>query len=145
MFYAWRQVNKVLKVSILCILGNIVMNLILMWPLKQGGIALATVLSSMLNNALLLMLLAKAGLDLPVYRWLGSFLRAVLAAGVAGGAGFLLQMCVFKEYCLAQTGLIWVLPVLALVFGGVYIVVHLACGGRESVEFFHLLRQRNKK
>ena len=84
-FYAWKQVNKVLKVSILCILANIVMNLILMWPLKQGGIALATVLSSILNNTLLLILLAKAGLDLPVSSWVRSFLRAVLAASIAGG------------------------------------------------------------
>ena len=144
-FYAWKQVNKVLKVSILCILANIVMNLILMWPLKQGGIALATVLSSVLNNTLLLILLARAGLDLPVARWIGSFLRAVLAAGIAGTAGFLLQMYALKDYCSVQTGLMWVLPVLLLVFSGVYIAVHLASGGRESMEFFHLLRQRSKR
>jgi len=50
-----------LKVSLVCISLNIVLNLILMWPLKQGGIALATVISAIVYN-LILFLLLKADL-----------------------------------------------------------------------------------
>ena len=144
-FYAWKQVSKVLKVSIFCILANIVMNLILMWPLKQGGIALATVLSSVLNNTLLLILLAKAGLNLPVRHLAWSFIRALLAAVCAVSAAGLVMTWILSKFCPSQAGWLWVLPILALVFGGIYIAVHLAGGGRETVEFFHLLRQRSKR
>lgn len=142
-FYAWKQVNKVLKVSILCIIANIVMNLILMWPLKQGGIALATVLSSVLNNTLLLILLARAGLDLPVRSLCWSFVRALLAAVCAGAAGGVLLVSVFSWYGSRQVEWLWVLPLLAAVFGMVYLAVHRLSGGRETAEFFLLLRQRN--
>ena len=43
-----------LKVSLVCISLNIVLNFALMVPLRQGGIALATIVSSLLNNTLLL-------------------------------------------------------------------------------------------
>lgn len=142
-FYAWKQVHKVLKVSIICICANIVMNLILMWPLKQGGIALATVLSSILNNTLLLILLHRAGLILPGKELSFSFGRAVLAAAAAGAAGWGVLRFVFQEYSSVQSGLLWVLPLLAMVFCAIYFAVHRVCGGKECVEFFHLLRQRN--
>lgn len=51
-----------LRYSLIAIGCNIVLNLILMWHLKQGGIALSTVLASMLNNTLLLRHLQKEGI-----------------------------------------------------------------------------------
>lgn len=144
-FYAWKQVYRVLTVSVICILANILLNLILMWPLKQGGIALATVLSSLLNNTLLLILIARAGLHLPLALLGGSFFRALLSGGSAAAAGWLLLDLGLKKYCSVQTGLLWVLPLLAVVFCAVYFAVHRACGGREGMEFFHLLRQRNRR
>ena len=46
-----------------------VMNLILIWPLKHVGLALATSLSSMLNTGLLLWGLHKAGVYQPAVGW----------------------------------------------------------------------------
>ncbi|NOY75084.1 MAG: murein biosynthesis integral membrane protein MurJ [Kiritimatiellaeota bacterium] len=56
-FHARKEMSTPMRISILCISVNIVLNLILMWPLRQGGIALATVISSVLNNCILLFIL----------------------------------------------------------------------------------------
>ena len=53
-FTSRRDMVTPLKVSLVCIALNIVLNFALMVPLRQGGIALATIVSSLLNNALLL-------------------------------------------------------------------------------------------
>ena len=58
-FHARKEMDTPVKISIICISVNLILNLILMWPLKQGGIALATVISSILNNFLLLFILRK--------------------------------------------------------------------------------------
>ena len=52
------------RIAVICMLANMGMNLVLIWPLKHVGLALATSLSSMLNTGLLLWGLHKAG----VYR-----------------------------------------------------------------------------
>lgn len=53
-FYARKDMRTPLKFSLIAIAINLVLNLIFMWPLKQGGIALATVCSCVVNNLLLL-------------------------------------------------------------------------------------------
>lgn len=53
-FTSRRDMVTPLKVSLICIALNIALNFALMAPLRQGGIALATIVSSLLNNALLL-------------------------------------------------------------------------------------------
>ena len=48
-FYAQKDTRTPVKVALWCIILNFVINLTLMFPLKQGGIALGTVISSTLN------------------------------------------------------------------------------------------------
>ena len=52
-FYARKEMRKPLAASVTAISLNVILNLILMGPLKQGGIALATTISSLVNNAML--------------------------------------------------------------------------------------------
>lgn len=56
-YYSQKDMKTPLKVAIFCIGVNIVLNLILMYPLRQGGIALATTISAILNNTILLQML----------------------------------------------------------------------------------------
>ena len=63
--------------GLIAIAVNLVLNLALMVPMRQGGIALATVISVFLNNTLLLILLEK---------------RTKLGIPVRSGAIFLLKM-----------------------------------------------------
>ncbi len=66
-FYARKDMKTPLQVSLFCIVLNLILNLILMWPLKQGGIALATVLSSLLNNLILLSILNRIFKGIPFF------------------------------------------------------------------------------
>ena len=58
-FYALKDTATPVKVGILSIVSNLVLDLILMGPLKQGGIALSTSLVGILNFALLFFLLQR--------------------------------------------------------------------------------------
>jgi putative peptidoglycan lipid II flippase len=53
-FYALNDTRTPVRIAVLCLLTNIVLSLLLMIPLKHGGLALANSLSSMLNVLLLL-------------------------------------------------------------------------------------------
>jgi putative peptidoglycan lipid II flippase len=58
-FYALQDTKTPVKVAIFSLLANIVFSLFLMGPMRHGGLALATSLSSMLNLAALLWFLKK--------------------------------------------------------------------------------------
>ena len=58
-FTAQKDMKTPFITGLIAIGFNIVLNFALMFPLRQGGIALATVLASVLNNSLLLILLKK--------------------------------------------------------------------------------------
>ena len=58
-FYSQKDMKTPLKVALLCVLVNFVLNLILMIPLKQGGIALSTTIASYLNVFILFFIFAK--------------------------------------------------------------------------------------
>ena len=60
-YYSRKEIKTPVKVALFCVVLNFVLNLILMYPLRQGGIALATVISSFANCFILLFLLRKLG------------------------------------------------------------------------------------
>ncbi|OGV55454.1 MAG: murein biosynthesis integral membrane protein MurJ [Lentisphaerae bacterium GWF2_52_8] len=96
-FYSRKDMKTPVKVSICCVTLSITLSLILMWPLKQGGIALSTVIASFVNNIVLLVLLRRIVGDLhlgPVFR------TCVFSAGAALCSGFGLLMLYDKIPCL---------------------------------------------
>ena len=76
-FYAVQDMKTPLKVSVGCILLNLVLNLLLMKPMKQDGIALATVVASYLNNGILLYLLHRKFGAVP-FRKIGVYILKLL-------------------------------------------------------------------
>lgn len=68
-FFARQDLKTPVRVAIICMVANMVMNLILIWPLKHVGLALATSLSSMLNAYLLFWGLYKIGVYRPAPGW----------------------------------------------------------------------------
>ena len=115
-FFAREDTRTPVKVALGCLAANLVLVLILMWPLAHVGIALATALSAWLNAVLLAWLLRRDGLLQPDRRlkrrlprivgaalamaaalWLAARLAGAAAAGsrrsrsliAAGGGGFL--------------------------------------------------------
>ena len=83
-FISRKKVITPLVVSIGAFVINLTLNLLLMHSLKQGGIALATVVSSLFNNFTLLYLLHREGFDLQLGKLGMSLVKCVGAVAVAG-------------------------------------------------------------
>ena len=122
---------------------NIVLNLILMWPLRQGGIALATVLSSMLNNAILLTCLHREGFELQGRRMFGAAFRALLLSFAVGVPLFFAYPLLRGWLSFRFVGEFPAFCVLALCFGAGYFGLNLLCRAEEPREFFGMLRRRS--
>jgi putative peptidoglycan lipid II flippase len=58
-FFSRQDMKTPVKIGILAMVANMVLNLLLIWPLQHAGLALATALSSWLNAACLLWVLRK--------------------------------------------------------------------------------------
>jgi len=85
-FYAMEQIATPRRVAMMAAGLNFVCNLILVWPMAEGGLALSTVISALFQTAVLAWFLQQrcAGLE---WRAIGSSaLRTLLAAAVMGAA-----------------------------------------------------------
>ena len=68
-FYAKQDIKTPVKVAVISLIANMVLNFALIWQLKHAGLALATSLSSSLNAALLCWFLIKTGRYKPQKGW----------------------------------------------------------------------------
>jgi putative peptidoglycan lipid II flippase len=121
-FYARRDMITPLKISILCISVNIILNVILMFPLRQAGIALATVIASLLNNLLLLLILKK---KLQVNNLFGGLLETVIKSGIATMTAIFTAHITWEAMKLLD--LPWKSLILLLTTGGVFCLTYLLC------------------
>ena len=81
-FFARQDTKTPVKVGIIAMVANMVMNVILVFPLAHAGLALATSLSSFLNAVLLYRILRRDGVYRPRPGWAGLCTRVVVANGV---------------------------------------------------------------
>ncbi|MDD5085800.1 MAG: murein biosynthesis integral membrane protein MurJ [Candidatus Omnitrophica bacterium] len=65
-FYSHQDTRTPVAVGAICMVLNIIFNLVLMWPLKEGGLALATAISGTIQFFLLLYLYRKRFIPLDV-------------------------------------------------------------------------------
>ena len=143
-FYARKDMKTPVRISILCIAVNIILNLILMWPLRQGGIALATVLASLLNNTLLLIILNR---ELPGFKLLslgGSFLKFITVSSIAVTVS--LYALPYLKNTMTNCNIylingVELLPTAAL-FGVSYIIISAIIMSREVREWKRILQKR---
>jgi putative peptidoglycan lipid II flippase len=89
-FYSLQDTWTPLKIALICLVANVVFISILIFPLKHGGLALATSLSSMLNLILLFRKLSPklGGIDLR--KNINSLLRIFLCSFPMGGVAYLI-------------------------------------------------------
>ena len=78
-FYARQDTKTPVKIGIIAMVANMVMNLILVFPLAHAGLALATSLSAFLNAFLLFRVLRRDGVYKPESGWLRLMLQVLLA------------------------------------------------------------------
>ncbi len=90
-FHSRKDMKTPLIIAIICLVLNVTLNLILMSPLKQGGIALATVCSSAFNCALMFIILRKELRNLsfrPIIKDVFKMLLCALLAAVCAKITF---------------------------------------------------------
>jgi putative peptidoglycan lipid II flippase len=83
-FYARQDTRTPVRIGIIAMLVNMVLNLLLVFPLAHAGLALATTLSSALNAYLLYRGLIVTGIYRPDKGWIGILARVTLAAASMG-------------------------------------------------------------
>lgn len=89
-YFARQDTKTPVKIGIIAMVSNMVLNLILVWPLQHAGLALATSLSAWLNAGLLYLGLRRSGVYRPASGWWRHWLRLLLAGGIMGAAVFML-------------------------------------------------------
>ena len=83
-FFARQDTRTPVRIGIIAMAANMVMNLIFVFPLAHAGLALATTLSAYINAALLFAALRREGVYRSETVWRPYLLRVGLAAGVMG-------------------------------------------------------------
>lgn len=87
-YYSRQDTRTPVRIAVIAMFANMVMNIILVFPLAHAGLALATSLSATLNAFLLFRGLRKAGVYRPEAGWPLLILRGVSASAVMGGVLF---------------------------------------------------------
>jgi len=90
-FYALGDTRTPMKISLVCLVLNLVLSLALVWPLRQGGLGLANTISSAINLGLLLFALRKKLKHLDLAPLKSMLLPLAFAAMVAVGITLLLS------------------------------------------------------
>lgn len=143
-FYARKEMKKPLFASICAISTNVILNLLLMSPMKQGGIALATTISSVLNNTILLLFLRKDDLLPDMKIMLFTAVRSVV---LSFAVMFSLKTVYDLFASVTQTNRLTdaAATVMLFAFAGVlYIVSSLLFRAPEVRELFAVVLRRKK-
>lgn len=88
-FFARQDTRTPVRIAYVCLGLNVVLNLALMWPLRQGGLALSTSICSAVNLTILLLLLERQLGHALLRPLLPAVLRMLGAAAVAGVVAWL--------------------------------------------------------
>jgi len=83
-FYAKQDTRTPVRIGVIAMVTNVVLNIVLVFPLAHAGLALATSLAACLNAALLLKALRANGSYNPSAGW-GAFLLKVMTATIVMG------------------------------------------------------------
>jgi len=135
-FYSRKDMKTPVKISIMCIVLNLILNLILMWPLKQGGIALATVLSSIVHNFVLLFLLKR---DLKMFK-INQISIPALKIVMASAMAITAAIYAYNQLNSVLNNIIATI-IAAIVFILCYFIAAIACGSKEIHEWLNILKK----
>ncbi len=146
-FFSLKDTRTPVKVAVLALLANIVLSIILAFPLglRHGGLALATSISSIMNMSILLMILRKRLGSIGAKRILMSVFRISISSAVMGIAVYL-----FCHRIVWTTGSEIETKILTLGVSIVIgVVVYLLCSyllkSEESYSFARIVRERVKR
>ena len=140
-FFARKDMKTPLLASLTAIVSNVILSIILSRVLAQGGIALATTLSSGIHCTLLAFFLKKAGIGIDLRSTGLTLVRSLLASAAAGiGTQMLLERFYHGS---GRTADIIALAAVCASFGIVYLVCSVVTGSRECAEVLKRFRKKS--
>lgn len=80
-FYAKQDMRTPVRIAVIAMVTNTVLNLILIWPLAHAGIALSTSLAAIVNSGFLFYYLKRRGFYTPRTGWQAFSVRLMIANG----------------------------------------------------------------
>lgn len=144
-FYSRKDMKRPLYVSLTAISVNLIFNLILMFPLGAAGLALATVISQLVNNTFLLVLLKRDGFPLLTSTVFSAVKSLLTAAAAALAVWFILPfvrgMFHFSRVIIND---MFILGVTAFLFGAIYLAAAFFFSATEFREFFSIIRRKKQ-
>ncbi len=87
-FYSLKDTRTPVRVGVVMVLLNLALNLTLVWPLQEAGLALATSISTICNVLVLLVLLKKKSPQLALKGLAGGLVRFSAVSAIMGAAVF---------------------------------------------------------
>ncbi len=141
-FYSMHDTMTPVKTAGAAVFVNVVLNLILMWPLKLGGLALATSISATLNFFMLFFRLKKKIGPLDGARLTDSFIRIFLASAVTGiAASFMVRVFKIEEIApnISRFG---ALSAVILAASMIFVLTALGFGVKEMKESVRWISRR---
>jgi putative peptidoglycan lipid II flippase len=141
-FYSLKDTKTPVKIAVLAMVVNIVLNLALMGPLAHGGLALATSLSAILNFSLLVAILHRRLAGIEWGAVLQSVTRVVLATVPVGLIGWLVSRMDIWSFPEA-----WLMKSIELMVGigacvAVYFLMHRWFKSEELTHVLGLFKDR---
>ena len=123
-FYSRKEMKTPMLVGVACNVLNLILNLILMFPMRQGGLALSTAVCSYVNNLVLLVILNRQIGGVPLKETAGHFL--LLAVLTLPGLYPAWKCCILlKDLTHAVRGfdLIPAMAGAVIVYAGIYLLL----------------------
>ncbi|EKD78176.1 MAG: hypothetical protein ACD_42C00014G0005 [uncultured bacterium] len=81
-FYSRQNIGTPVRIAVIAVGVNLILNAILIFPLKHAGLALSTSLASIVNASLLWILLVRRNIYLPTKLWQKTIVQLIVANGV---------------------------------------------------------------
>ena len=144
-FYSLQDTKTPVKVAVIALTVNIIMGIILMFPLKHGGLALATSIASAVNAVMLFILLRKQIGPFLEKEFYASFLKVTVASLIMGVV-ILVITCAFgfsTEQPFTDRSMILALAIFAGL--AVFVAASLAMKSREMVETVRIVGRKLKR
>lgn len=140
-FYALKDTRTPVRIAMICMGTNMILNLALMVPFRHAGLALATTLAAFLNAGLLLHRLRDKVGYRPGWSQFSVLARTLLASGILYG---FLAWCLERFWGTDLTTLDKALRLLPMIGGGIllYAGAALALGMEEPRALLRALRRR---
>ncbi len=142
-FYALGDTQTPMKISIVCFGLNLILAMFLVFPLRQGGLALANSLTAVFNVSFLFIALRKKLKFLEmaeIRRTLGPLLIAAVLAGVAAwGAKYFWETRIGHQNLIGKTGAVFVPMTVA---AAIYFSLAIAMKIPSAHEIFDLIKEK---